>query len=526
MAKFISAEEAAALIKDNMTVGIGGFGVFCVPDELLQAISKSYSSKKKPANLTAVAGICPGDTTPSDRGLNALKDDGLLSAVIAAHFGMTPVIRDAVGANKIAGYTIPLGIYGHLLKAIAGKKPGVLTAVGLHTFVDPRLEAACANQKAKDKGLKIVSLTSVGDKEYLMYHSFPIHACLIRGTYADEYGNISFQREAIRSEQLEMATATKASGGVVILQVDGVVKSNSIHARDVAIHHKLVDYIVLSSPENHKQGYDSEKYRPELTGDAIVSQSAMSPLPMSERKICARRSALELKSGMLVNLGVGIPSSVSGVAREEGIADKLTLSVESGLYGGLPIVGTGFGATVNPECVSRATDVFDLYDSGLLNLAVLGIAEIDPQGNVNVSKFVGRVVGPGGFINISQNTPIVCFVGTFTTGNLKIKASGGKLEILEDGNGKKFMNKIEQVTFSARMAKENKQTVFYITERAVFMLGENGLELSEIAPGVDLQKDVLDKMEFKPAISKELKTMDSRIFEEGPMGLFEDWKKQ
>jgi propionate CoA-transferase len=393
-----------------------------------------------------------------------------------------------------------------------------VTHIGLKTFVDPRLEGCKSNDLARQSG-DVVKLVTIDGKDQLLFPSFPIDVCFIRGTVADEDGNMTLHREAVFSDQLEMAAATHNSGGIVIAQVEKVVTRNSLKPHDVKVHGSMVDYIVEGSKELTFQSYLSDDYHPEWSGEYRVPMSNVAPMPLNERKVIARRGALELKPGMLVNLGIGIPDGVAAIAAEEGFVDRITLSIESGVLGGVPLPGIGIGGGVNSSAFYKEADIFDVYDGGGIDLSCLGAAQIDPQGNVNVSKFGGRVVGPGGFINISQNAKKVCFCGTFVAGKQRLEICDGRLKIIQDGDSIKFVEQLEQVTFSGEYAHETGQEVLYITERAVFMVTQKGLTLTEIAPGVDLERNVLAKMGFIPAIADNLKEMDPRLFRDQLMGL-------
>ena len=517
--KLITAQQAAALLKDGDTIGVGGFGTYCNPDELYQAIARRYQEECHPVDLTLVAGICGGDNGKNDVGVNPLATPGLLKTVIAAHLANSPRMSELVGDNQVAGYTLPLGVVAHLLRAIAGKKPGVLTSVGLNTFADPRIEGCRANAKAEEQGRNVVELVTIEGKEQLFYPAFPIDVCLIRGTYADEDGNISIEHEALTGVEMEMAAAVHNSGGIVIVQVKDIVERGSIHPRRVRIHSSMVDYVVKAEPKNHLQCYATERDCLELCGEVRRPTGAIPPMPLNIRKVIARRGAMELRPDVVINLGIGIPSGVGSVANEEGMAARTILSLESGPIGGVPLEGGGFAGSVNPEAINSLCDTFDFYDGGLLDMTFLGAAEIDREGNVNVSRFGKRCIGPGGFINISQNTPKVCFMCAFTAGKSDIRVGGGEISIRRDGSGIKFVEKVQQITFSAEYARQTGQQVLYITERAVFQLSQEGLMLVEIAPGVDLQKDILDRMDFTPQISADLRLMSSQLFEEEQMGL-------
>ncbi len=517
MTKQISIQQAVELVKSEMTIGVGGFITYGIPESLLQGLKKRYKNTGLPKNLTLFHAAASGDG--KEGGCNNLGEVGLLKKLICGHIGQEPRLNKLVVEEQIAAYMIPQGVASHLIRAIAGGKTGVLTHIGLKTFADPRLEGCKVNRKAIESGEEIVSLITVNGKEQLHYNTFPIDICFIKVSYADEYGNCTLKKEACYTEQMEMAMATHNSGGIVVVEADKVVVKGTIPTRDINIHGFMVDYVVKGDPDISGQSITELIYHPELTGDITIPMDAVEPIPLNNRKVCGRRGAFELKAGILVNLGLGVPDAVGSVAGEEGINGAFTLSVESGVLGGVPTGGVLLGGTVNPEAIYKQPDTFDLYDGGGIDLAFLGAAEIDEKGNVNVSKFSGRVVGPGGFVNITQNAKKVGFTGTFTAKGLKEEIQNGKLVILKEGENIKFKKNVEQISFSAEYAMETGQEVLYITERAVFKLTEKGLMLIEIAPGIDLEKDILDKMEFKPLISENLKEMDARIFREEKMGL-------
>ena len=731
MAQRITAEEAAALIQDNMTLGVGGFGAYAAPDELLSALAERYERLGSPRALTAVCGISPGSNRPDGRGLARLRAPGLLDTVMAGHFANPPEIAELIGTNQVAAYALPLGVMLHLWRAIAGHKPAVLTHVGLGTFADPRVEGCKANQKTRAQGRDIVELVSLDGRDYLAYKTFPIDACFIRATWADEDGSLSMEDEGVGDYAAELAAATHNSGGIVIAQVRGIVSRGSLPPKSVRVHHPMVDYVVVNTdPALHMQSYAAQlrpelsgqlrrptdsippmpldnrkliarrgalelrpdclinlgigipsgvgvvaneegiaqritlslesgpqggvpvegagfgsavnaeaiytvadtlelydggmldlsflgaaevdylayktfpidacfiratwadedgslsmedegvgdyaaelaaathnsggiviaqvrgivsrgslppksvrvhhpmvdyvvvntdpalhmqsyaaQLRPELSGQLRRPTDSIPPMPLDNRKLIARRGALELRPDCLINLGIGIPSGVGVVANEEGIAQRITLSLESGPQGGVPVEGAGFGSAVNAEAIYTVADTLELYDGGMLDLSFLGAAEVDCHGNVNVSKFGSRCTGPGGFVNISQNTKRVFFTGTFTAGGLKEEVRDGRLVILQEGRSKKFRRQVEQITFSGDYAVKSGQDVTFLTERAVLKLTPDGLMLTEIAPGVELEQDILAQMEFRPLISPELREMDHRIFQAGPMGL-------
>jgi propionate CoA-transferase len=521
MKEILTPREAVEFIRDGAALALGGFGSYCGPDALLEALRQRYTETETPRGLTIVTGISTGDNTLEDRGMNRIAMEGLVDTAIVGHFANAPKFSALAGGNVIAAYTLPLGVMVHLFRAAAGKKPGVFTKVGLGTFADPRNEGCKGNARAVRQGRDVVELLDINGEEVLFYPTIPLDICLLRGTYADEDGNISIEHEGLTGSELEIAAAVHNHSGTVIVQVEDIVRRGSIHPRKVRIHGSLVDYVVKTpSPDLHMQNYATSVYLPALTGELRCVTKGIEPMKMGLRKIIARRGAMELIPGCVINLGIGIPSGVGIIANEEGIA--ATLSLESGPIGGVPLEGTGFAGSMNPENINSICDTFDLYDGSFLDMTFLGAAEIDERGNVNVSKFGNRCPGPGGFINISQNTPKVFFMGGFTAGKQRIEVTGGKLNIIEDGPKMKFIKEVQQITFSADYARGMGQEVTYITERAVFRLTGSGIMLTEIAPGVELERDILAHMGFCPLIAEDLKVMDGRIFREGKMGLEND----
>ena len=529
MSKFVTLQEAVSHVKDGDTLIVGGFGSYGSPEELLEGLAARYAAEAHPKNITAVCGITPGDKLEIqgengkgyELGLNRLRAEGLISTVRVGNLTDARAIAYAVGDNKIAGYLPPMGVMVNLFRAIAGGRPGLITKVGLGTFCDPRNEGCCVNDKAREQG-PIVELMEIDGEEYLFYKAFKPNVCFIRGTYADEDGNISMEQEGLHGTELEVAIATHNSGGTVIVQVQDIVQRGTLRTKNIRLHEKFVDYIVKAeNPLNSRQCYATMNYRPELAGEVKFAGNAVKKLPLSLRKVIARRAAMELKPNLLINFGSGMPSGIGSVAAEEGLGGGMTASVESGPMGGQVQEGMAFPGVANADAIFTQTDTLDMYDGGILDMTFLGAAEIDEKGNVNVSKFAGRCIGAGGFIDISQNTKKVFFMGNFTAGKPKpeIEITGNGLNIKQDGAEMKYVKNVQQITFSGEYAVKSGQEVMYISERAVFKLTPDGLMLTEIAPGVDLQKDVLDKMEFTPLVSDNLKTMDSRLFNEGLMNL-------
>ena len=510
--KIISVNDAVDVILDGDTVATSGFVGTGFPEELAIALERRFVETGSPKDLTLVYAAGQGDG--KTRGLNHFGGEGMVKRVIGGHWGLVPSLGTLALENKIEAYCFPQGVISLLFREIAGRRPGLISTVGINTFVDPRLDGGKMNDVTIEDLIEVLELDGT---EYLFYKSFPINVALLRGTTSDEEGNVTMEKEALTLEVLSMAQAVKNSGGIVIVQVERVTTERILSPQAVKLPGALVDCVVVaSSPENHMQTFE-EAYNPAYTGEIKVSNKTIAPIPLDVRKVIARRAAMLLKINAVVNLGIGMPEGVASVANEEEILNLITLTVEPGGVGGIPAGGLSFGAVANAQAIIDQPYQFDFYDGGGLDQAFLGMAEVDAEGNVNVSRFGTKLAGAGGFINISQNARSVYFMGTFASRS-QFSLENGNLRILAPGSSK-FVERVGQVTFSGEYARSRGQTVYYITERCVFRLAEAGLELIEIAPGVVLDRDILPHMAFRPIVPDNIRSMDARIFLDEPMGL-------
>jgi propionate CoA-transferase len=508
--KVISVDEAAALIKDGVTICSPIIGLAGWSEEVGRAIAKRYEETGHPKGLTLVCGSAMGNH--KDKGPHVIGIEGLITRFIGAHTHGSPNIGALIQNNKIHAYCFPQGVVVQLYREIAAKRAGMLSKVGLGTFVDPRVEGGKMNDLTREAP-DLNEVVTFNGEEYLFYKPFPIHVGLIRGTTADENGNITMEKEGAALEALQVAQAAKNSGGIVIAQVEYLAQAGSLNPKMVKVPGVLVDFVVISkNPTEWHMQSEGIYYQPAFSGEVKVPLGALPDLPFDDRLFILRRAAMELRPKIVVNLGIGIPDRLATVAAGEGVTDMMTLTTEVGGVGGVPAGWPNFGMSYNAEAFVDHPNMFDWYDGGGIDVAFLGMGEVDKFGNVNVSKFNNRPIGCGGFINITTASKEVVYCGTFTTHGLKVEAVDGKVKILQEGKQRKFIDQVEQITFSGKYAARSKKPILYITERAVFRLIDGQVTLIEIAPGIDLEKDILAQMDFKPVISPDLKTMPEEIF--------------
>jgi len=526
--KVVTPEEAVRLVKDGDTVSVCGIIGALVPEKILQALGKRFVETGSPKNLTVIFPVAVGDVYGL-AGADHFAHEGMLKRVIGGSYVTAPAssppprLVDMVYQNKIEAYNFPMGVLMHLHREIAAKRPGLITQVGLKTFVDPRLNGAKMNEKTKEDLIEVLPMHG---KEYLFYHAFPIHVAIIRGTTADEFGNISMEHEGSFSIMLHLAMAAHNWGGKVIAQVKRVTTRGSLNPQMVKIPGILVDAVVIDENQRQATGI---AYDPTVSGEIKKPMGRVETAPLNIEKVAARRALMELRKGDIVNLGFGIPSLISSVAAEENLTDLISFTIEHGAVGGVPLSGLQFGSAMNPEVLVDSTSQFDFLTGGGIDAASMAFAEVDGQGNVNVSRLnkVPHVLsGAGGFIDILHNVKRILFCGTLTAGGIQAEVRDGGVKIQKEGKVLKCVRELQHRTFDAAFALEKGQEVVYISERAVFRLHPRGLVLTEIAPGIDIQKDIRPVVQFDFHIAPDLREMDSRIFRHEAMGLKKEeaWK--
>ncbi len=521
--KVCTADEAVATIASGSTVVCGGFVGAAHPEALTAALERRFTDSAMPRELTLVYAAGQGDGR--SRGLNHFAHSGLVRRVIGGHWGLVPTLGAMAIGNQIEAYNLPQGVICQLLRDIAAGRPGCITHVGLGTFVDPLQCGGRLNSKTIEP---LVERIELDGKTWLWYKAFPVHVGLIRATAADIHGGLVMDEEAIVGEVLPIAQAVRNHRGIVIAQVRYLL-DRPASPQAVRVPGILVDHIVVAGPEEHQQTF-AEGFNPAYcqarehqslpnvegstaTVSALGSEIPPQSMPLRERFVITSRACDELKPGAIANLGIGMPEGIAQIAAARGYLKQCTLTVESGPIGGVPAGGLSFGASVYPQSIVDQPAQFDFYDGGGLDFAALGAAQVDQYGNVNVSKFGDRFAGVGGFVNIAQNAAKVIFCGTMTTDGLMVRLVNGRLQIVREGRVRKFVKSVEQIGFAADARYRRAKEVYYVTERAVFRLGGDGIELIEIAPGIDLEQDVLAQMEFRPVI-RQVRLMPEYCFSE------------
>ena len=518
--KVMDVSAALDMVKDGDTIAISSASMVGFPEYIVKSLEDRYLETKHPAGLTLYAGCGQGSMLRYGAG-DRFGHPGFLQRIVCTHPNVTPKVGKFIDSGEIEGYVFPQGVLNQLYRCAAAKQPGLLTKIGIGTYVDPRQDGGRLNGNTTEE---LVKLMTIDGEEYLFFKSKPVTVTIIRGTSADEHGNVTIEEEALKLEILEIALAAKASNGKVIVQVKQAVAAGTLKAKDVAVPGEIVDAVVVcQEPEEYHRQTAGTIYSPYLSGELICPPGAVSKpkAVLAEEDIVCRRAVYEVKRGAIINVGVGVGAGVGAVADVEGVIKDVTFTLELGVFGGTPQAKADFGSAVNATSYLAHPAMFDFYHGGGLDTTFLGAAQIDADGNVNVSRFGGRAAGQGGFIDISQTAKKVVFCTTFTTKGFECSVDNGVIVIKKDGSIAKFVDKVDQITFNGKLSREKGQEVIICTERAVFRLVKDGVVLTEIAPGVDLEKDILGKMGFKPIISDDLKVMDKRIFTPGRMGCFD-----
>ncbi|MCK3658688.1 acyl CoA:acetate/3-ketoacid CoA transferase [Pasteurellaceae bacterium Pebbles2] len=515
--KFMNANEAANLIQDNQTICSVGMTLSGACESFLKALEHRFLSTGSPNNLTLVHSA--GQSDRKD-GLQHYAHEGFVTKIIGSHWGLQPKWMELISKNKVIAYCLPQGQIAHLYREMACASPGKFSKVGLGTFIDPRIEGGKMNERTKLMP-DITNIITVDGEEYIHYKPIPLDVCIVRGTTADENGNISTEDEAMKLEILPAVLATKRYGGKVIVQVKRVAKAGALHPKSIVVPGNFVDAIVISEDplRDHRQT-SSWFYDPSYSGDLIVPEKKINISPLDIRKLIGRIGSRYLNIGDVINLGTGIPNDVIGkILQEEKLSKDIMVTVESGIYGGIQAGGVDFGIGQNLDAMITHHEQMDYYNGVGIDVTFMGLGELDESGNVNSTKMGDRCTGAGGFIDITQNAKKIIFLSQFTAKGLDIVCSDGKLSIIREGMIRKMVKKVSQISFNGELARNKGQQVYIATERAVFKLEREGVVLIEIAPGIDLEKDILNLMDFEPIISQDLKVMDHRLFIDQPFGL-------
>lgn len=504
-ARFLTADEAASLVADSTTVAlVGGGGGLMEASCLLSAVERRFLASGHPRGVTLVHSLGIGDRKA--RGVNCFAHEDMVRRVIGGHWVWSPRMQELARSEKIEAYVLPGGVMMQLFREIGAGRPGLVSRIGRGTFVDPRVEGGRMNARAREP---LVDLITIGAEEFLFYRSFPVDVVLLRGTYADDSGNISLVEEAARLDTQAAALAARNSGGKVIVQVRERVADGTLTAHSIVIPGAWVDAVVVDPAQS--MTYDIA-HDPAMAGMVRRPSLATAAPPLDERQVIARRAARELIDGAVVNFGFGIPDAVASLVSADVRAGRYVQTIEHGIYGGELLTGTLFGFSRNAAAMIDSPTQFDFYGGGGLDIAFLGFGQIDAAGNVNASKLAGVPVGPGGFIDIAQNARKVVFCGTFDAKGTRLEIGGGRLGVRQAGTVKKLVRAVDQITFSGAEAMRRGQAVVYVTERAVFRLTPAGVTLIEVAPGIDPARDVIAAMEFEPRLDGPPATIDPACY--------------
>ncbi|MCG7635148.1 acyl CoA:acetate/3-ketoacid CoA transferase [Gordonia McavH-238-E] len=522
--RILTARQAADLIHDGDTITVSSSSGLGCPDAVLAGIGTRFDETRSPAGITSVHSIAAGDMW-GIKGIDHLARPGLLRRVVAGSYPSgpssadPPAIWQMIENNEVEAYNLPSGILFQLHRAAAAKQPGVLSQVGIDTFVDPRVGAGRMNTITPNAYVRV---QEIDDQEWLFYEALVPDVAVIRATTADTHGNLTFEEEASPLGALDLAYAAHNNGGVVIAQVKYLAEGGSLAPQAVRVPGILVDAIVVVPDQLQTT---QTPYDPAISGELRRPLSTLDPVPFSLEKIMARRAAAELRSGEIANIGFGVSALVPHVLVEEGLPQAVSWVIEQGAVGGVPLLDFVFGVSQNPDAIMQSSDQFTLLQGGGFEHSLLSFLEIDRHGNVNVHSLPKRrhvTAGLGGFVDITTGAPSIVFVGSFTAGRRDIGIGNGRLDIRADGPHTKLVADVDSPTFSGRRAIEKGQRVLYVTERAVLELRPAGITVVEIAPGVDLQRDVLDRSEFELLVDPDLRTMASGLFSPDRMGLILD----
>lgn len=517
--RIMTAREAAMQIRDGDVIVNTGMLLAANAEAVLTAMEDAFLETGHPNGLTLMH-----SSSQSDRvgGIEHLAHPGMVDCMIGSHWGLAPKWMQKISDNEICAYNIPQGQMAHLLRSMACGECGNITKVGLGTFIDPRIEGGKMNDKAKERE-DIYEVIELNGEEYLHYKPVLPDVAIIRGTNMDEDGNLSVDEEGVKLEILTVALAVKRNGGRVIAQVKRFVKNGEIHPHRVAVPGVFIDIAVLSTdPEKDHRQCSSIVYSPAVCGNGRekLNEKARSSGCPDIRFLIGRRAAMELHENDIINMGIGIPNDTIGVILEqENLNGYAVPTVESGIYGGVALGGPDFGVGKNCTAIIPHEQQFDFYDGRGVDVCFMGAGEIDRFGNVNSTKMGKQVAGSGGFIDITQNAHCVVFCTTFTAKGLECDIGEAGVRIQNEGRIRKFVDHVSQISFNGQRAVQKKQRVLVVTERAVFRMTDAGLMLTELAPGIDLERDVLANMDFAPILASQIQMMPIELFNCAPFGL-------